>query len=1137
MFENMKIGVRLAIGFAVTVVLLVMVAMMGASRVSSLNNEIHNVVSEEFPKVTAAGNIAESIAVIARHLRNAYLYTGSERQKALDSLSDERRAITDNIATLEKLIQSDKGKELLANVKTARQAYVSSQDRAIELIRTDAKKEDFVALLQGELRTTQTNYNAAVTALNKQQETLMMQQGKKAEDEAAAATQLLVTLAAVGVLLSVLMGWLITRSITGPTRLLMEGADKMAVGNFEFKLDITSNDEIGALAKSVGAMQNAVQAMMADAAMLSKAAVEGKLATRADASKHKGDFQKIVSGVNSTLDAVIGPLNVAAKYVDDISRGAIPAKITDTYNGDFNTLKNNLNTCIDAVNALVADAGILARAAVEGKLATRADASKHKGDFQKVVSGVNDTLDAVIGPLNVAAKYVDDISRGAIPVKITDTYNGDFNTLKNNLNTCIDAVNALVADAVMLAKAAVDGKLATRADASKHKGDFQKIVSGVNSTLDAVIGPLNVAAKYVDDISRGAIPAKITDTYNGDFNTLKNNLNTCIDAVNALVTDAGILARAAVEGKLATRADASKHKGDFQKVVSGVNDTLDAVIGPLNVAAKYVDDISRGAIPAKITDTYNGDFNTLKNNLNTCIDAVNALVADAVMLAKAAVDGKLATRAEASRHQGDFQKIVAGVNHTLDAVIGPLNVAADYVAKISIGDIPPVITDNYNGDFNTIKNNLNTCIQATNQQAAAAKGISVGDLTAVVKVRSENDVMAKSLIDVIKAVNALVADANLLSRAAVDGELTVRADATRHQGDFRKVVEGLNAVMVGMNLPVQELREVLGALEGGDLTLSMKRSYAGTWDELKSAVNNMLQKLTSVVTEVNSGAQALSSASEQVSATAQSLSQAASEQAAGVEETSASIEQMTSSIAQNTENAKITDGMASKAAKDAADGGQAVEATVTAMKQIAQKIGIIDDIAAQTNLLALNAAIEAARAGEHGKGFAVVAAEVRKLAERSQVAAQEIGEVASSSVGLAEKAGKLLNEIVPNIRKTSDLVQEITAASTEQSSGVGQINAAVGQLNKTTQQNASSSEQLAATSEEMSGQAEQLQKTMSFFKLDGTAPGRPAQHQVHKSTASGKGHKHASVSQSALPSPSYAHSAADDLDEDKFTKF
>src|SRR5208337_4163837 len=286
---------------------------------------------------------------------------------------------------------------------------------------------------------------------------------------------------------------------------------------------------------------------------------------------------------------------------------------------------------------------MLAKAAVEGKLATRADATKHQGDFRKIVQGVNETLNAVIGPLNVAANYVDQISKGAMPAKITDTYNGDFNTIKNNLNTCIDAVNALVADADMLAKAAVEGKLATRADATKHQGDFRKIVQGVDDTLDAVIGPLNVAANYVDQISKGAIPAKITDTYNGDFNVLKNNLNTCIDAVNALVADAGMLAKAAVEGKLATRADATKHQGDFRKIVQGVDDCLDAVIGPLNVAANYVDQISKGAMPAKITDNYNGDFNILKNNLNTCIDAVNALVADADMLAKAAVEGRLAT--------------------------------------------------------------------------------------------------------------------------------------------------------------------------------------------------------------------------------------------------------------------------------------------------------------------------------------------------------------------------------------------------------------------------------------------------------------------------------------------------------------
>jgi methyl-accepting chemotaxis protein len=284
--------------------------------------------------------------------------------------------------------------------------------------------------------------------------------------------------------------------------------------------------------------------------------------------------------------------------------------------------------------------------------------------------------------------------------------------------------------------------------------------------------------------------------------------------------------------------------------------------------------------------------------------------------------------------------------------------------------------------------------------------------------------------------------------------------------------------------PVNQALNVVNRLAAGDLTVRIDNPSKDETGQMLQAMSNMITKLSQVVSDVNGGAQALASASEEVSATAQSLSQAASEQASGVEETSASIEQMTSSIAQNTENAKITDGMASKAAKDAVDGGEAVNATVDAMKQIAKKIGIIDDIAAQTNLLALNAAIEAARAGEHGKGFAVVAAEVRKLAERSQIAAQEISEVAGNSVELAEKAGRLLAEIVPNIRKTSDLVREITAASSEQSSGVGQINSAISRLSTTTQHNASSSEELAATSEDMSSQAEQLQQTMSFFKLD-----------------------------------------------------
>ena len=337
-----------------------------------------------------------------------------------------------------------------------------------------------------------------------------------------------------------------------------------------------------------------------------------------------------------------------------------------------------------------------------------------------------------------------------------------------------------------------------------------------------------------------------------------------------------------------------------------------------------------------------------------------------------------------------------------------------------------------------------------------------------------------------------------------------------------------------VTVPLNKAKEAAIRLSEGDLTVTIDSTARDETGQMLQAMKTMIAKLSQVVTEVNSGAQALASAAQEVSATSQSLSQASSEQAASVEETSASIEQMTSSIAQNTENAKVTDGMASKAAQEAAEGGESVNATVAAMQQIAKKIGIIDDIAYQTNLLALNAAIEAARAGEHGKGFAVVAAEVRKLAERSQVAAQEIGEVASSSVELAEKAGKLLQEMVPSIRKTSDLVQEIAAASSEQSAGVGQINAAVGQLSQTTQQNASSSEELAATAEEMSSQAEQLQQAMSFFKLSAGNGVRAASFGKPKAPSSRPtAAQHGGFKAAANP----ALAMAGEIDETQFTKF
>jgi len=371
------------------------------------------------------------------------------------------------------------------------------------------------------------------------------------------------------------------------------------------------------------------------------------------------------------------------------------------------------------------------------------------------------------------------------------------------------------------------------------------------------------------------------------------------------------------------------------------------------------------------------------------------------------------------------------------------------------------------------------------EAAEAANRVAEGDLTVAIRVAAgDTTSMMAAMKTMVQALSGVVAEVQRVVVAAGHGDFAQRIETAGAKGYVRDLGTALNQLSDTSRTGLDDVVRVMEASAQGILTERIARAYEGDFARLKDATNTTLDKLAATIAEVNQASRNLLTASEQVSATAQSLSQGASEQAASVEETSASMEEMSASIAQNNENAKVTGNIATATAKETAEGGQAVRETVSAMKQIAQKIAIIDDIAYQTNLLALNAAIEAGRAGEHGKGFAVVAAEVRKLAERSQVAAEEISKLAVGSVDLAERAGTLLEGIVPSIQKTADLVQEIAAASSEQNSGVGQINGAITHISQAVQQNAAASEELASTSEEMSAQAMELQSLMEFFTLD-----------------------------------------------------
>lgn len=434
---------------------------------------------------------------------------------------------------------------------------------------------------------------------------------------------------------------------------------------------------------------------------------------------------------------------------------------------------------------------------------------------------------------------------------------------------------------------------------------------------------------------------------------------------------------------------------------------------------------------------------------------------------------------------------------TARMIARPIKELAEAADKLAVGDVQVNVVSTTQDEIGTLMNSFAQMVSSIREQALAAEKIAVGDLTVKVKVRSDSDLLGKNLNKCIDNIKLMVTDVAMLSSAAVAGQLATRADAAKHEGDYRKIVEGINQTLDIVIAPVTEASLVLQEMASGNLQLAVKGDYQGDHAILKNAMNETLEALNHSFGDVKSVAEQVAAGAEQIASSGEILSQGSTEQASSIEEITASMTQVAVQTKQNAASANQANELAISSQEHAVEGNTQMQGMIQAMTEINESsaniykiIKVIDEIAFQTNILALNAAVEAARAGQHGKGFAVVAEEVRNLAARSASAAKETtamieGSIKKVDIGtkIANDTAAALNGIVDGITKAAALVGDIAAASNEQATAIAQINQAITQVSQVVQTNSATAEESASASEELSGQAEMLKEEVSKFKL------------------------------------------------------
>ncbi|HYH03132.1 MAG TPA: methyl-accepting chemotaxis protein [Bacillota bacterium] len=648
---------------------------------------------------------------------------------------------------------------------------------------------------------------------------------------------------------------------------------------------------------------------------------------------------------------------------------------------------------------------------------------------------------------------------------------------------------AQAADQLALGDVDVDIHVKSRDEIGQLTQSFERMVANTREQ-----------ANLAERIAQGDLAVEVV--CKSDKDILSQSLQRVVLTLNELVSEAGMLTQSALEGQLETRGDVDKFEGGYREIIQGVNQTLDAVTGPVRVAIDYISRMANGEYVEAIDTVYPGEFQVLMDSLTAVRISLENLLVETTELTRAATEGNLSVRGDLTKFKGWYADIVAGINKTVDTFLEPLSEASEVFSRMAVNDFNVEMSGNYQGMLSYFADAINQVRERLLELQSTFIDISHGDISALEKMwqtgqLSESDQLLPAMVKMMEVIKELIHETNMLSQAAVNGDLGIRGEIDKFEGDYRTVIAGFNQTLDVINEPVHEALLVLQEMVKGNLQVAMTGDYKGDHAALKDGLNQAIESFESVLGEINRVSEQVAAGSRQVSDSSLALSQGASEQASTMEEISASITEIASQTKQNAGNANQANELARTAKAMAVEGNQQMGEMLSAMAavnessaNISKIIKVIDEIAFQTNILALNAAVEAARAGQYGKGFAVVADEVRNLAARSANAAKETTALIEGSIKKVEFGARIatetaaaLSEIVNGVTQTTDLVEQIANASNEQATGIAQINQGVSQVSKVTQSNTATAEQSASASEELASQAEQLKEMVAQFKL------------------------------------------------------